>query len=88
MRESDRDYFARRAFEERQAAERASFGPARASHAKLAERYLEVATALEAAGESDGVNWAVVSRVSIEAERRSAASAPSPAAAEAVPDKS
>ena len=71
MRESDRDYFMRRAQEEREAAIRAASEAARRSHVQLAERYAKAALALEAAGDrdEDGVNWAVVSRVSIDAER-------------------
>ena len=53
MRETDWDYFSRRALEERQAAERAASETARTSHAQLAERYSEVAKALEAAGDAE-----------------------------------
>lgn len=72
MPESDRDYFARRAREERAAATRAASEDARASHADLAEPYAELASALEAAGEDigDGARSAIISRVSIDAERR------------------
>ena len=92
MRESDRDYFARRALEEREAAERASSEPARISYAQLAERYSEVAKALEAAadGGGRGVNRAIVSRVSIDAQRKAAANTPSTAGAagsEVAPDE-
>ena len=75
MQETNRDYFARRAREERQAAERAASDSARLAHAGLAERYAKLAEALEAAGDDgeSGVNWAVVSRVSLDAERRPAA---------------
>ena len=44
MRESDHDYFMRRAAEERAAADRAQNGQARRSHIELAQRY-EVAAA-------------------------------------------
>lgn len=70
MREPDHIYFARRALEERLAAEQASSEPARRAHRQLGERYARVAQALEAAGDQDagGVNWAIVSRISIDAE--------------------
>lgn len=47
MRESDYDYFLRRAGEEREAAEHAADGNARRSHLELAQRY-EVAAAATA----------------------------------------
>lgn len=47
MRESDTDYFLRRAGEEREAAERAADDYARKSHLELAQRY-EVAAAATA----------------------------------------
>lgn len=76
MRESDRIYFARRAREERDAAERAASPEARESHARLAERYADVAAALENAGDDAGpaVTNMIVSRVSIDAERARATS--------------
>ena len=85
MREPDHIYFARRALEERHAAERASSEPARRSHLQLAERYARVAQALEAAGDrGEGcVNWAIVSRISIDAERGAAAAPSEGDAAEA-----
>jgi len=43
--ESDRDYFSRRAAEERAAAGRAESGHARRSHLELAQRYEAVAAA-------------------------------------------
>lgn len=49
MRESDRDYFARRALEEREAAERASSEAAQRCHAQLAEHYEVAAKEFEAA---------------------------------------
>ena len=84
MRESDQVYFARRALEERHAAGRASSEPARRSHTELAERYARVAQALEAAGDQDegGVDWAIVSRISIDAEREAASTHPEADAAE------
>ena len=45
MRESDHDYFRRRALEERSAAERASDPVAQRAHLELAGRYDEVAEA-------------------------------------------
>ena len=82
MREPDHVYFARRALEERHAAERASSEPARRSHLQLAERYARVAQALEASDDRGerGVNWAIVSRISIDAERGTASK---PSAADA-----
>lgn len=76
MSETDRDYFARRADEERRAAERAGSPEARSSHALLAARYADVAAALEEAGEraDETTRRAIISRVSIEAERKTAAS--------------
>jgi len=72
MREPDRIYFARRAREESEAAERAASPEARATHAQLAERYADVAEALKKAGDDAGplVTNRIVSRVSIDAERR------------------
>ena len=84
MREPDHIYFARRALEERDAAERVSSEPARRSHTEIAERYARVAQALEAAGGQDegGVDWAIVSRISIDAEREAASARPEADAAE------
>lgn len=83
---SDRDYFTRRAREERGAAARAGSEEARAPHALLAERYADVAAALEEAGEQAdaGARRAIISRVSIDAERKSA-TLTSPAADAPVP---
>lgn len=80
MPESDRDYFARRAREERAAAARAASEEARASHAGLAERYADLAGAFEAAGDDigDGGRRAIIARVSIDAERKAVPSPRSP----------
>ena len=45
--ESDHDYFARRAREERSAADRASTVAAQLSHLELAERYEDLVAAVE-----------------------------------------
>ena len=83
MAETDRDYFERRARAERGAASRAGSEEARASHSLLAERFAEVAAALDQAGEQAdaGARRAIIARVSIDAERRAASSlagAPAP----------
>ena len=51
MRESDHIHFARRALEERRAAERASSEAAQRSHMQLAEHYEKAAQEFEAAGD-------------------------------------
>ena len=53
MPESDRDYFVRRALEERRAAERASTEAAQRTHMQLAEHYEKAAQELEAAGDQE-----------------------------------
>lgn len=53
MPETDREYFARRALEERRAAERASSEAAQRSHIQLAEQYEKAAQELEAAGSQE-----------------------------------
>ena len=53
MPETDRDYFARRALEERRAAEQASSEPAQRSHMQLAEHYEKAAQEFEAAGDQE-----------------------------------
>ena len=80
MPETDRDYFARRADEERRPAARAGSDEARSSHALLAQRFADVAAALEEAGEQadEGTRRAIIARVSIEAERKAASPAPRP----------
>lgn len=82
MQETDHDYFTRRAREEHAAAGRAACEEARESHAQLARRYSNVAAALDAAGDDagDGARRAIISRVSIYAERKAETST-SPATA-------
>lgn len=53
MAETDRNYFVRRALEERRAAELASSEAAQQSHMQLAEHYEKAAQELEAAGDRE-----------------------------------
>lgn len=53
MPETDRNYFVRRALEERQAAKQASTEPAKRSHMQLAEHYEKAAKGFEAAADQE-----------------------------------
>ena len=53
MPETDHDYIARRALEEREAAARATSEPAQRSHKQLAERYAKAAEDAESAGREE-----------------------------------
>lgn len=80
MQESDCDYLTRRAREERDAAARAASEKARDIHARLAERYTDAAAALNAAddGADNNAGRAIISRVSIDAERKASPSTSPP----------